>query len=134
MGPPERVWAWVPAHPWNADDARTAEALAAAHPDWGHAGSLAGTHPAWGKNCIPGCLISLSDIVWAARAELCMTVEDALSRRTRSLLLDAQAAIDCAPAVATLLATELEGTSAWQVRQVAEFTQELAQGYLAFTQ
>jgi glycerol-3-phosphate dehydrogenase len=70
-----------------------------------------------------------AEVVWAAREEMCMTVEDALSRRTRSLLLDAQAAIDAAPMVAALLAEELGKDTAWQDRQVEEF-RALAEGYL----
>ncbi|MBN9382765.1 MAG: glycerol-3-phosphate dehydrogenase/oxidase [Chitinophagaceae bacterium] len=62
-----------------------------------------------------------AEIIWAAREELCMTVEDALSRRTRALLLDAAAAVECAPLVAELLAGELGRDAAWQARQVEEF-------------
>jgi glycerol-3-phosphate dehydrogenase len=58
-----------------------------------------------------------------------MTVEDALSRRTRSLLLDAQAAIECAPIVAALLASELGRDNDWQQQQTLSFG-ELAKGYL----
>lgn len=71
-----------------------------------------------------------ADIIRGVREELCMTVEDALSRRTRSLLLDARAAIECAPVVAELLATELGHGRDWQVRQTEVFG-ELAKGYLA---
>jgi glycerol-3-phosphate dehydrogenase len=71
-----------------------------------------------------------AEIVWAAREELCMTVEDALSRRTRALLLDAVAAIECAPQVAELLAGELGRDRSWQERQVGEFG-KVAAGYLA---
>jgi glycerol-3-phosphate dehydrogenase len=39
--------------------------------------------------------------------EMCMTVEDFLSRRTRQLLLDANLAIEIAPAVAKLMAEEM---------------------------
>jgi glycerol-3-phosphate dehydrogenase len=70
-----------------------------------------------------------AEIIWAAREECCMTVEDALSRRTRALLLDAQAAIDCAPAVARLLAGELGKDNQWAQDQVISF-HELAKGYL----
>lgn len=70
-----------------------------------------------------------AEIIWAAREELCMTIEDALSRRTRALLLDAQAAIDCAPAVARLLAKELGKDDEWAQEQVISF-RELAKGYL----
>jgi glycerol-3-phosphate dehydrogenase len=70
-----------------------------------------------------------AEIIWAAREELCMTVEDALSRRTRALLLDAAAAIECAPLVAELLARELGRDVSWQEQQTAEFRQ-LAIHYL----
>jgi glycerol-3-phosphate dehydrogenase len=57
------------------------------------------------------------------------TVDDVLARRTRSLLLDARAAIDCAPRVAEILAAELGRDRAWAKRQVDEF-RALARGYL----
>ncbi len=42
-----------------------------------------------------------AEIVWAVQNEMCMTVDDALARRTRALLLDAKAAIESAPVVAS---------------------------------
>jgi glycerol-3-phosphate dehydrogenase len=68
-------------------------------------------------------------IVWAARHEMARTLEDALSRRTRSLLLDARASIEAAPKAAALLAGELGRDKAWAKAQVAEYT-TLANGYL----
>ena len=91
---------------------------------------LAQANPAWGERLHPRLPYIHAEIVWAAREELCLTVEDALARRTRSLLLDARAAIECAMPVAALLASELGRDEDWQKRQVAEFT-ELAKGYLA---
>ena len=38
---------------------------------------------------------------------MCMTVEDALARRTRALLLDAKAAIESASLVANIMAKEM---------------------------
>jgi glycerol-3-phosphate dehydrogenase len=72
----------------------------------------------------------LAAVVWAARHEQARTLEDVLSRRTRALLLDAQAAIESAPAAAGVLAKELGRDDAWAKAQVAEFA-ELAKGYLA---
>ena len=47
---------------------------------------------------------SLKELIKNAVAnEMCMTVEDFLSRRTRQLLLDAKAAIQSAPLVAQLM-------------------------------
>ena len=86
-------------------------------------------HPLLGERLHHRLPYIRAEVIWAAREELCMTVEDALSRRTRGLLLDAQAAIDAAPLVAALLAEELGRDSAWQDQQVAEF-RELAKGYL----
>lgn len=91
---------------------------------------LAAARAEWGGKLHPKLPYLRAEIIWAAREELCMTVEDALSRRTRSLLLDAQAAIECAEPVAAMLASELGRDGAWQQRQVAEF-RELAAGYLA---
>ena len=73
--------------------------------------------------------IRAAQIVWGARHEMARSVEDVLSRRTRSLLFDAQASIDIAPQVAELLADELGRDEAWQQQQVDAFT-DLAQGYL----
>ncbi|MGA2570008.1 MAG: glycerol-3-phosphate dehydrogenase/oxidase [Terracidiphilus sp.] len=71
----------------------------------------------------------LREVVWAARHEMARTVEDVLARRTRALFLDARAAIEAAPAVASLLARELERSEAWAADDLRSF-QETAQGYL----
>jgi glycerol-3-phosphate dehydrogenase len=68
-------------------------------------------------------------VVWAARHEMARTLDDVLARRTRSLLLDARAAIECAPSAAELLAAALGRSSAWAKAQVSEF-RALARGYL----
>lgn len=91
--------------------------------------AMASTDPSLGKLVHPRLPYIQAEIIWAAREEMCMAVEDAMSRRTRALLLDAAAAIECAPLVAELLARELGRDAAWQERQVEEFKQ-LAQGYL----
>ncbi|HWB90517.1 MAG TPA: glycerol-3-phosphate dehydrogenase/oxidase [Puia sp.] len=83
----------------------------------------------WGEKLHPGLPYIVAEIVWAVREELCMTVEDALSRRTRSLLLDAKAAMACAASVAALMAAEMGMDGQWQERQIAEF-KRLAAGYL----
>jgi len=68
-------------------------------------------------------------VIWAARHEMARTVEDILSRRTRALFLNAQAAIELAPKVAEVMARELGQSKAWAASQAAEF-QALAQHYL----
>jgi glycerol-3-phosphate dehydrogenase len=70
-----------------------------------------------------------AEIVLGVQNEMCMTVEDALARRTRALLLDARAAMHCAPAVARLMAIELNHDGDWADKQVASFL-ETARNYL----
>ena len=60
---------------------------------------------------------------------MCMTVEDALSRRTRALLLDAKAAIESAPLVATLMAKEMGKDENWIKEQIDIFN-SIAKNYL----
>lgn len=69
------------------------------------------------------------EVVWAARHEMARTVEDILARRTRALFLDARAAIEAAPAVATLLAKELQRSEDWKAADIKNFL-EVAKGYL----
>ena len=73
--------------------------------------------------------ITEAEVRWAARSELARTVEDVLSRRSRSLLLDARASIAAAPRVAAILADELGKETAWVDAQTQAYTQ-LASGYL----
>lgn len=70
-----------------------------------------------------------SQVAWAVRSEMALTVEDVLARRLRALFLDARAAIDMAPKVASIMAKEMGKDSVWENHQVKSFT-ELAQGYL----
>jgi glycerol-3-phosphate dehydrogenase len=69
------------------------------------------------------------EVIWAARHEMARTVEDVLARRTRALFLDARAAMEAAPAVADLLATELNRSEAWKTMDLNNFL-EVAKGYV----
>lgn len=69
-----------------------------------------------------------AEIAFAARHEMALDLDDALSRRTRCLLLDASAATEIAPAVAAILASELGRDQAWIDAEVASF-RALAAGY-----
>jgi glycerol-3-phosphate dehydrogenase len=64
---------------------------------------------------------TLAQVVYAVRAEMARTVEDVLSRRTRALLLDAEAAVRAAPVVAAAMARELGRDAAWAEEQVRRF-------------
>ncbi|MFN9717832.1 MAG: glycerol-3-phosphate dehydrogenase/oxidase, partial [Planctomycetota bacterium] len=70
-----------------------------------------------------------AEVMWAVRQEMAMTVEDVLARRTRSLFLDARAALEAAPTVATILRAELNRDAEWEQRQLAEF-RTLAGSYM----
>jgi glycerol-3-phosphate dehydrogenase len=85
--------------------------------------------PRYAERLHPDFPIRAGEVVWAARRELARTVDDALSRRTRMLLLGARAAAEVAPVVAELLARELGRDEAWQREQVDEF-RDLASAYL----
>ena len=69
-----------------------------------------------------------AEVVWAARQEMARSVEDVLSRRTRALFLDAQAAHEMALPVARIMAEELHYGEDWISGQVSEF-QTLARQY-----
>jgi glycerol-3-phosphate dehydrogenase len=70
-----------------------------------------------------------AEVIWAARHEMARTVEDALARRTRALFLNARAALAMAPAVADLMASELEWDEATRTKQLAAF-RDVASNYV----
>ena len=69
------------------------------------------------------------EVVWAVREEMARTVDDVLARRTRSLILDARAAVEAAPRVAELMATELGRDVEWVESQVESF-RDMAKAYV----
>ncbi|GGK27832.1 glycerol-3-phosphate dehydrogenase [Yeosuana aromativorans] len=62
-----------------------------------------------------------AEVVWAIRNEMARTVEDILARRVRVLFLDAKAAIEITPMVATILANELNKDDDWKHEQISNF-------------
>jgi glycerol-3-phosphate dehydrogenase len=86
-------------------------------------------NPAWAKKVHPHFDYIQAQVIWAVRHEMARTVEDVLARRLRALFLDARAAVEAAPLVASLMAGELGRDKAWEERQVGEFTY-VAEGYL----
>jgi glycerol-3-phosphate dehydrogenase len=85
--------------------------------------------PEWRELLHPDLPYIKAEIIWAVRNEMCITVEDALSRRTRALLLDARASLEAAPLVATLMAKELNHDEEWIRNQLSHF-ESIAQHYL----
>lgn len=91
--------------------------------------ALSQQSPELGARLHPALPYIKAEIVWATRSEMARTLDDALARRTRSLFLNAAAAIEMAPETARLMAAELGRDSAWQEQQIRSFT-EMAQQYL----
>jgi glycerol-3-phosphate dehydrogenase len=71
-----------------------------------------------------------AEVIWAVRNEMARTIEDVLARRTRSLFLNAKAAIEIAPKVADIMAKELAQNEKWKAIELQAF-QETAKNYLA---
>lgn len=89
--------------------------------DWPSIESLVKNDPSLNEKIHTRLPYTKAEIVWAVQEEMCMTVDDALSRRTRSILLDARAALEAAPLVATLMASLLHKDEVWIKEQVAAF-------------
>lgn len=85
--------------------------------------------PEWKEPLHPQLPYRLSEVVWAVRHEMARTLEDVLSRRTRSLLLNARASMEAAPRVAEVMAGELGCDGEWKRKQVDLYL-ELARNYL----
>lgn len=70
-----------------------------------------------------------AEVVWAVRYEMARTVEDVLARRTRILFLNAKVAVQCAPLVAEIMASELKKDADWVENQIKAF-REVASLYI----
>jgi glycerol-3-phosphate dehydrogenase len=62
-----------------------------------------------------------AQVIWAVQQEMARTLEDVLSRRTRALVLDAQAALESAPGVVRLMGQLLGRDLAWEQQQLQLF-------------
>jgi glycerol-3-phosphate dehydrogenase len=91
--------------------------------------ALSADEPSLDAPLHPRLPFRMREVIWSARHEMARTVEDVLARRTRALFLDARAAIEAAPAVAGILARELNRSEAWKEKDLADFL-EVAKGYL----
>lgn len=91
--------------------------------------ALADTDPTLADPLHPRLPYLGAEVVWAAREEMALRLEDVLARRTRALLLDARAAIEAAPKAAHLLARTLGRDETWAAAEVEAFT-ALARAYV----
>ena len=69
----------------------------------------------------PSLAYTRAEVLWAIRQEMAMTLEDVLARRTRSLFLDAAAAMEAATDVAELMRSEWEYSLSWKQKQLDQF-------------
>ena len=79
--------------------------------------------PAMAETVHPAFELTRAEIVWACREEMARTVDDVLARRSRSLIFDARAALEAAPAVAEIMREELERDEAWVESTLRDFRQ-----------
>ena len=85
--------------------------------------------PGLGERIHPLFDFTKAEVIWAVRNEMAILVEDYLARRSRMLFLNANAAMESAALVASIMAKELGREDCWQKDQVAEF-HEIASAYL----
>ncbi len=90
---------------------------------------LMGERPELSEKIHPQHAFTKAQVIWAVRNEMAMTVEDVLARRLRLLFVDAQAAIDAAPATAAIMAQEMCKDQDWIAQELALFN-ELANRYI----
>jgi len=111
------------------DDAKPSDPLTIYGSDAREIRKLIETDAQLGEPLHPALPHIKAEVVWAARHEMAGTIEDVLARRTRALFLNARAAQEMAPAVADLMAKELDWSEPEQTRQLATF-REVAANYV----
>ncbi len=82
--------------------------------------------PSLGEELIPGLPYLRCEAVYAVTREMAVTLDDVLTRRTRSRLLDRRATREAAPAVARLIAPYLGWDDTTREAQLAHFIDECA--------
>jgi glycerol-3-phosphate dehydrogenase len=111
------------------EEGRESGALAVHGSDAVRIRRLIAANPTLGEPLHPSFSYLKAEVVWAARHEMARTLEDLLARRTRALFLDARAALDMAPAVAELMASELGWDEVARRAQLSAF-EEVAANYI----
>jgi glycerol-3-phosphate dehydrogenase len=85
--------------------------------------ALAAGKPELLEPAVPGLPYTRAELVYAAREEMARTLDDVLSRRTRARIQRAQATMEAAADVATLLAPDMGWDAREASDQVARFTE-----------
>jgi glycerol-3-phosphate dehydrogenase len=83
----------------------------------------------WQEKMHPKFEYCKAQVIWAVRNEMAQTVEDILARRIRMLFVDAAAAMETAPIVAKLMASEMSKNEEWISAEIKSFN-TLAKQYL----
>ena len=84
---------------------------------------LVAEDPDLGQPLVAGLPYLRAEALHAVRAEMALTLDDVLSRRTRARILGRDASVAAAPAVARLIGPELGWSAADQAREVAAYTE-----------
>jgi glycerol-3-phosphate dehydrogenase len=79
------------------------------------------TEKSLGERLLPDLPYLCAEVVYACRAEMAMTLEDVLARRTRIILEDGARGVGTAPQVAALMARELGWSSDQEKAQVEQY-------------
>jgi len=108
---------------------RDSDAMQVYGSDAPHIRALMHTNPELAELIHPALPYTKAEVVWAVRHELARTVEDVLARRTRAILLNAQASVTAATTVAHVIANELDYDQMWVNAQVESYT-AFAQTYM----
>jgi glycerol-3-phosphate dehydrogenase len=85
--------------------------------------ALADGHPELLEPVVAGLPYSGAEVVYAAREEMAHTLDDVLSRRTRAMIQRAQATMDAATAVATLIAPDMGWDESEAAEQATRFSE-----------
>jgi len=86
-------------------------------------------NPEFAKPIHPELSYLASEVIWACREEMAETLEDVLARRTRSLFLNANAAVESSKIVVDLMADEKAKDEAWKKNQLLAIN-KLSKKYL----
>jgi glycerol-3-phosphate dehydrogenase len=86
-------------------------------------------NPALGESLHAALPFLKAEVIWAVKNEMARTIEDVLARRTRALFLNARAAMEMAPIVANLMASDLGWDNIARDKQVDTF-RDIASNYI----
>lgn len=114
-------------HGWNPD-VDSNDSLDLYGDDRNHIEKIVEMYPEYGEHLHDRLPYIKAEVIWAARNEMAMTVEDFNSRRTRALFLDAKASEEMAPEVARLMAKEYGHDEDWINDQLESYS-KLAKRY-----